>query len=219
MWRAFWDTTKLATLEPKRFFRTPSTEENVIWPIVYGIVAFTIPQVVFNLLISVALLAMGGVASALTHDSGSSGGLQNDPGMLLMGEGLCMLIGSIPLTLLQAPLQSLIGILIAAGAAQGLLKLLGKTKRPFDDTLRAVAYSNAAYVWMLVPCVGWFLGYPWMLTCETIAVRETHETTTGTAMLATLGYRFAFIFVVVVLYFAVLAAVLGGAGFGLGDFK
>ncbi|MCC6873258.1 MAG: hypothetical protein IT378_03030 [Sandaracinaceae bacterium] len=182
LWRAFWQTTSLACRQPTAFFRTPRGERGVIWPVVYGAAAYTVGQALYYLLMVLVLLAGGGVTAALAPgDEGSAiGGIISAYG--------CVLLGMSPLVLLQAPVQAILGIMVAAAASHGILSIGKKTRGSFEETLRAVSFANAPLTWFFVPCAGLFT-YWWMCGVETIAIRETHKCGTDRAVLATIGYR------------------------------
>lgn len=198
--RALWRTTVLACRQPARFYRTPATEAGVLWPMVYGMGVYTLAQLVLNVVMALLMLASGGVAALVAPEPAL--------GAVLAGYGLCMVVAMVPLTLIWAPISAAIGIVIAAGAAHVMLALMKRTKGSFEDTLRAVSYSNAPYFWSVIPGCGAIIGWVWMLVIEVIAVRETHRTTTGRAAVATLLYRFVLLGTLAVGYAALVAGMI-----------
>ncbi len=198
--RALLRTTKLVSLEPRRFFRTPATDQQVLWPVAYGVGVYTIGQLVGNIIIMIGLLALGGAAATTIPDAGVSG--------VLAGYLACWAVAIIPITLIQAPTVALMGI--AGGAALTHLTLVvTRTKRgSFEQTLRAVSYANAPYLLYFVPCLGPIIAWLWMVGVEVVAVRETHRIGTDRAALAVLGYRVALIVLVVGVYAALAFATL-----------
>jgi hypothetical protein len=190
-WSAYWRTTKLVMLEPTRTFRTPSTEAGITGSIVYGALAYTIGQMIVLLLVLAMFLVMG-VAVAATAEEPAIGAV-------FAGYGLCL----VPFTLLQAPVYALIGILMSGSFAHLTLVVLKQATAKFDQSLRAVAYANAPDLLALFSCVAPF----WVIAAETIALREIHRCSTGTALLATIGWRLAFVMLIAGGYAALIALV------------
>jgi hypothetical protein len=202
-WKAFWQTTKLASREPVKFFRTPPTEQGLWWPVLYGALAYTVGQVVLNLGMAIALMIGGGVTAIAMPEEPAIG-------LVFLGYGAFFGVFGVLMTLVQAPMYGFVGIMIAAGAAHGMLSLMKKNTGTFEDTVRAVAYANAPYVWSWIPGCGMFIGWIWMIICETIGVRETHRIKTDRAVLAVVLYR-ALIFVLMVGGYVALILVMVAA--------
>ena len=196
-WRSFWRTIRLATGSPKRFFRTPATEEGALGPALFGILAYTAGQ----------LLSMIGAVGLLCLASLGLLALAPEPetGAVVAGYSLFWMVLVIPLTLLQAPVYGLFGILAGSGFAHVSLVLMKSANAGFESTLRAVSYANAPYVWYAVPCFGPIFGWVWMMGLEVIAIRETHRIGTDRALVAVLGYRIVFALLVVLGYGAIVA--------------
>jgi hypothetical protein len=191
-WRAFWGTVKLVMFQPSVTFRTPQTEDSLVGPILFGAIAYTFGQLVVMLIVLAMFLIMGVAVAASTDQPGF--------GAIFAGYGLCM----VPFTLLQAPVYALIGILFSGSLGHLTLVALKRARAPFDQSIRAVAYANAPHVLEILSCVVPF----WVITAETIALRETHRCTTGTALLATLGWRLLFIGLIVGAYATFIAVVV-----------
>lgn len=191
-WSAFWQTTRLVLLEPTATFRTPSSEAGIGGPLLYGVLAYTVGQLIVLALVVLAMIVMGVAVGAATGEAGA--------GALLAGYGVCI----IPLTLVQVPVYALVGIIMGGGLSHFTLYLLKKASAPFDQTLRAVSLANAPHVFDIFQCVS----VPWVIAAETIAIRETHRVSTGTALLATLGWRVLFFGLAIGAYVALIALVL-----------
>jgi len=202
-WRAFWATTRLASREPTRFFRTPATEEGIMGPVLYGIAAYTFGQFVYAVILVSAMVVVGLAAAIATKEP--------EVGAMIAGYSVCWAVLVVPLTLLQAPIYGLMGILLGGGLSHVTLSLGKKTAATFEDTLRAVSFANAPYFYYFIPCVGPLVAWVWMLVIETIAIREVHRVGTGRAMFAVLAYRSLFLFGILTLY-AMLAAFVYYAG-------
>lgn len=200
--RAFWQTTKLVCTQPKRFFSTPSTETSMAGPVLYAVLAYTLGGALMMLSLGIMfLLGSGGAFLAGQKEVGAIFGIY----------GGCFTVGFLPFALIAYPLQGVMQVLIAAGCSHGSLALLKSRHATFEQTLRAVCYANAPYFWLFVPCVGWYFSAFWVWAVESIALRETHRTTTDRAVLSVIGYRILFIALIVGLYL-----LLFGAMFALG---
>jgi hypothetical protein len=199
-WKAFWATVRLASRSPRAFFRTPTTQASVLPALIHGVASFTVGLFSSYVLAGLLVMLGGGVAAvAVPEDQGGPvlGGL--------LGMYGCVITGMSPIALLFGPANALMGLVVAAAASHGVLSLLGKTGASFEDTLRAVAYANAPYVWSWVPLLGGFTWF-WMVGLEVVALRETHRCGSDAAALAAIGYRVALVLALVLGY----AAFVGG---------
>ena len=190
-WKAYWRTTKLVLFEPARTFRTPSTEDGITGSIFFGALAYTIGQTIVLVLVLAMFLVMGAAVAATADEPAI--------GAIFAGYGLCL----VPFTLLQAPVYALVGILMSGSLGHLTLVVLKKSTAKFDQSIRAVAYANAPHLLAIFSCVAPF----WVIAAETIALRETHRCSTGTALLATLGWRIAFFVLIVGGYAALIGLV------------
>ncbi|MGE0789186.1 MAG: YIP1 family protein [Sandaracinaceae bacterium] len=181
-WSAFWRTAKLATREPTKFFRTPTTQESVFGAVAHGALTYTLGSML-GYVLSALLVMIGGGAIAMTLPNSDS----NMVGELVGFYG-CMLLGMSPLALVFGPANAIFGLVFAAACSHATLALFGKANAGFESTLRALSYTNAPRIVFFVPVLGLFAWF-WMLGMEVIALRETHRTSTDVAALAALGYR------------------------------
>ena len=196
---AFWQTTKLVCTQPKRFFSTPSTETGMAGPVLYGVLAYTAGGALLMLSLGVMFLLGSGGALLLG---------EKELGAIFGIYGGCFTVGFIPIALIAYPLQGLMQILIASACSHGSLSLLKSRTATFEQTLRAVCYANAPYFWLFVPCIGWYFSAFWVWGAESIALRETHRTTTDRAVLSVIGYRVLFMVLVGGLYALMAGAML-----------
>lgn len=201
--RAYWWTSKLLLKDPVRVFRTPRTEDGLIPPLVYGLAAFTAGQLIYALYMAVLMVIGGGISAAFMPDTSASG--------FLVGYFGCLGIAIVPMTLLQAPIQGLIGILFAAAMSHGTLMLTKSRKAPFEATLRAVSYANAPYLLYVVPCFGIFIAWFWTMYLEVVALREAHDIGTDRAVLAVVGYRALLILGFIGIYAGIIALTIAAA--------
>lgn len=197
-WDAFWRTCTLSLRQPTRFFKTPSTHEGVGAAVGHGVLTYTFGMLL-TYLVTGLLIMLGGGAAALV------GGDQMQIVGGLLGFYGCVFAGMSPLALLFGPANALLGLVFATACSHGTLALFGKTKGSFEDTLRALSYTNASRIWFVVPIIGAFAWF-WMVGVEVIALRETHECGSDWAAAAALGYRVIFTVVVVAVYAVIFGA-------------
>lgn len=194
--RAFWQTTKLVSAQPTRFFATPTTESGLLGPMLYAVLAYTVGLALQLLSMGLAMVVTGGGLALFGEPTG---------GAVLATYGLCFGVGMLPFTLASYPVYAILGALTAGGLGHGTLVLFKARTASFEQSLRAVCFANAPYFWTWVPCVGWFLSWPWVWAAEVIALRETHRTGTDKAAFAALGHRLLFTLLVIGVYAGLVA--------------
>ena len=198
-WRAFWDTTKLVRRSPVQFFKTPSMEPGMTMPVAYGLAAYTVGQLMLAAELSVLMMIVGLVVTAIGGDAeGMLGGL-------FLVYGVCMFAMIVPLTLVQAPVYGLFGIMLSGGLCHLTLVALKKRTATFEQTLRAVSYANAPYTLAWIPCVGMPIALVWVIVAETLAIRETHKVSTRTAAFSVIAHRIVVVGLVAGGYAALIA--------------
>ena len=197
-WRAFWQTTQLVMLSPGAFFRTPSVEHGIGGPLLYSTIAYAAGYVTLMLLIALLYLFMGAVAGIATEQAEMAG--------VFVGQALCIALTSV----LWVPVSGLLNILMGGGLTHVTLLIFRNADAKFEQTIRAVAYANAACIWYAIPCFG-FVGWFWMIVGEVVGVREAHRISTGRAALAVLGYRAIFTGGILLIYGVMIAIVLMAA--------
>lgn len=209
-WRAFRRTSELVLTEPTRFFRTPATSDPLVPALIYGTVAYALPQILIMLLFAgVALLIGGGIAAF-----GSSGS-EGPPLVALLGFFGVMGAVALPMNIATSIVWGAIAAVAGAGLSHGTLRLMGSRTAPFEQTLRAVCYANAAHLCGVVPGLGAMVALVWVPASETIALREVHRVSTSTALVAAIGYRLVLVLgscLFFAAYFAVVTGVLTATG-------
>ncbi len=199
--KAYWQTAKLAMAQPARFFRTPTTHDNVGGALMHGVLSVTLGLLASYAVAGVMLGLTGGALAAI-------GERATQPFAAILGAYGCAMIGLSPiLALMAGPANALFGQVVAAACAHGVLKLGKKTTGTFEDTLRVCSYSNAPYLLTFVPVLGsltWF----WVVGIEVVGLREVHRTGTDWAAAAAIGYRLAFFVLIVGGYALVLLGFL-----------
>jgi hypothetical protein len=196
IWRALVDTTKLACGQPTRFFRTPAIEKGSGGAILYGVAVYGLAQLLTMVTMGLLLAAGGAVAGVATEQPVIAG---------ILGMYGCAFVGFSPFFVAQGIAQSLMALVIGAGASHGTLLLMKRSKVTFEGTLRVMGYSYAPFVWMLLPGCGGMIAYVWMLVIELKGLRETHQCGTDGAALAVFGYRALLFLLVLAIYGAMIA--------------
>ncbi len=192
--RAFIDNTKAVMFNPVRFFRTPSVEAADGPALGYGIVIYTIGQLMSAVVIVLGMLAAAGGTYAMI------GNTQQNLALGVAAYFGLLSICILPMTVLQAPVAGGMGVAIGTAMSHGILKLFKATRAPFTSTMQVISYSNAPYVLYVVPCVGPLVAIAWTSYIEMVGLRELHGVSTDKAALATFGYRALFFFGILLLY-------------------
>ncbi|MCA9604103.1 MAG: YIP1 family protein [Myxococcales bacterium] len=202
--RSFWLTAKLAMTQPARFFRTPTTHDNIGAALMHGVLSVTVGLLLSYAIAGVMVALTGGAFAAIGNEA-------TQPLGAILGTYGCAMIGLSPiLALMAGPANALFGQVVAAACAHGVLAVAKKAKGSFEDTLRVCSYSNAPYLLTFVPVLGSFSWF-WVVGIEVIGLREVHRTGTDWAAVAAIGYRLAFTLVIVGGYAVVLFGFLAMA--------
>lgn len=195
--RAFWQTVKLASRSPTAFFRTPATDASLFMPVLHGTLSYSVGLVLTYVVLGLGAMVSGGAVAALGDDQ------MYGPLAGFLGAYGCGLVGMAPIGAILSIPGTVFSTVVAAGLSHATLAIFGKSKASFEDTLRAVSYANAPYVWAWIPLVGGLISYVWMIWISVIAVRETHRCGTDWAVLATLGFRVILFFLLMAFYAAI----------------
>ena len=88
--------------------------------------------------------------------------------------------------LLPLPFQYALNLLVESAVTHLCLIIVAGNKNRFQATFRAVAYSFGAYLFGIVPLIGFFIGGLYQVVLVIVGVREGHGISTGRAILAVL---------------------------------
>lgn len=171
---------------PTEFFRAMTKDEEVGEPLFFG--AMTA--------LFVTLISYIWVIPILTAIPVIMGGITEEPAMAFAGSfsvGIRMIIQAIMQIIWIVP-----ALFINAGVLHLGLMIFGANKRSYINTFKVACYSTGASALTIIPIVGPILGL-YKIAVEVIGLRETHETTTGKAILA---------WVIIPLICCVLAAII-----------
>jgi hypothetical protein len=198
--RAFWETSKILLRSPRAFYKTPAVEDGLLGAATYGIAVYTVGQLVWT----VTLFGFFAIASAVIGVVAESA----EVGGLMAGYSICWMLLAVPITLGQAPLYGIFGILGGGGLTHLSLRLFKSARVDFQGTLRAVSYANAPYILYVIPLLGIIVSWFWVLYLEIVGVREAHGIGTDRAAAAVLGWRILLIALVIGGYAALVAGLV-----------
>ncbi|MFO7261921.1 MAG: YIP1 family protein [bacterium] len=167
---ALGETIRRSLLEPTRFFRAMPVSSPL------G------PAVVYYLLLAVA-------GAGITLFWGTVFASFVAPGSFLavllgVGDGD---FGARLVGFLLSPLSSLVFLGIAALIVHVGLVIFRGAHNGLGATLRALAYTGATQLFVVVPLIGTFAAMAWWFVLAVIGLREVHGTTTGRALAAILA--------------------------------
>jgi Mor family transcriptional regulator len=178
--RAFFLTAKKILVTPSHFFSDLPLEGGFIKPITFGIVSAVVGVAITMLAVSL-------------FKSGSGFGLFGI---------VCGMVGALAGASIAVPIVLLVWSLLAHGA----LVVLQGADKGFEATFRVVAYSSVTQVFNVIPFVGALASLVYGLVLMVIGFKETHDASTGKAVVAAL---------ITPALGAILAAVIAAAMVGM----
>jgi hypothetical protein len=95
-----------------------------------------------------------------------------------------------------------------AAITHGCLALFKGTSKRYEATYRVVCYSYSAWIFAVVPCAGGIVSSIWWVVCTIIGLSKVHRTEGWRAAVAVLFPVFVCVGIVIVLYIAMIAAVV-----------
>lgn len=87
---------------------------------------------------------------------------------------------------LLSPLLLLISLFAAAAVTHLLLRLFGGASHGYNFTVRVFAYAYSPQILAVIPVIGQFIGFVWMVVIAIIGLAAGHRTSTGRAAAAVL---------------------------------
>jgi len=182
--RAFFETWKLALLQPAEFFRAVKVAP--AGPaIVFGVVAMTVSswvQTLYGALWGAA--TMGYVQNML--DRMPQGGQLGNTWMRQWAAGTSA-FGTVA-QLVAAPFLAVVGLLLWSATFHAFLLLMKAAPRGFEATLTVVGYASGSYLLAAAPVPGLagVVAFVWFLAVVGIGLQAAQRTTPGRAWSATL---------------------------------
>lgn len=165
-------TIKEVLLDPGQTFRRMPLSDGLWGPLLFIVIVGSIGAIVsfiYNIMFRVTLMGV----------------MQNAPGFST--EEQLLGIGMIFVFLVLSPVIIGITAFVWAGIYHVCLMLTGGAKQDYETTFRVICYaSGATSLLQLIPCAGGLAAIVWFLYSGTIGLQETHQTTTGKALMALL---------------------------------
>ncbi|HSA77965.1 MAG TPA: YIP1 family protein [Nitrospirota bacterium] len=154
---------------PSVFFKKMPVTGGLTDPLLYALI-FGMAGLIFSYFWQILLQgAMQGVMIP---------GMKAAPGQNIFG-GIVMAVLAF-----LSPFLIILGLFITSGILHVCLMLVRGARSGFEATFRVVAYSNSAYIFLVVPFCGSLLAAVWAVVLTIIGLREAHETTGGKAAFA-----------------------------------
>jgi hypothetical protein len=190
-------TAQAVLLEPTRFFSTMRREGGLGQPLVFGIIG-TLAGGVIGAIYQMLLSMMG------AGFRGGDAGAEVFAGLFSTG---CIIV--------VLPVVTVLSMFIAAGIYHLMLMLLGAAARPFETTMRVIAYGTGSTSLLnVIPICGGFIGALWGIVVAIIGLAQAHEISTGKAAAAVLIPFVACCVLLALFYASIAAMILGGAAMG-----
>ncbi len=170
------ETAKLLVTAPKDAFSRLRPDDDLTWPLFFGLIFSWVGQVfsqIWNLIFGSAMQSM-------------MGGLSDFEGMAAFGATSAF---QAIITLVLWPIFFAIGIFIGAGIYHLCLMLVGGLDRSplgFGGTLKIIAYSQVASLAAVVPILGGLIMLVGSLILTAIGFMAAHKTDQGKAIVAVL---------------------------------
>jgi hypothetical protein len=173
---SFADVVRRVILSPTTFFAELPRRGNLAGPLVFALICIEI-SAILGALLGELLFLFGGVG-------GTSPGFNPNPQNLWFPS---IFAPDAPVvSIIIAPIVGTIGIVVAAGIQQLLVRLVvGATNSGFGATFRVASYTQVTNLVNWIPIVGPLLAL-YGLYLSIVGIREMHQTTTSKAALVVL---------------------------------
>ena len=174
---ALLETIKQIIAMPTDFFQRMPLEGGYGKPFLYGLIlgtAGTVISQLWGMIMNTAGLTLP--ATILGMNSGAD----------QMAGAAASSFASFILGVIMAPFGVALGILAGAGVLHLMLMIVGGANEGFETTFRCVSFVQTAQLAQMIPLVGPLVASIWAIVLQVIALRETHEISTGKALLAIL---------------------------------
>jgi len=172
---SFADVVRRVVLGPTRFFAQLPRRGNLAGPLVFALICIEISAILGVLVGELFLLFRVGI---------SNPGYNPNPQNLWFPS---IFLPNTPLTsLIIAPIVGTIGVFVAAGVQQLLVRLVvGERNSGFGATFRVASYTQVTGLVNWIPTVGPLLAL-YGIYLSIVGIREMHGTTTAKAALVVL---------------------------------
>ena len=178
----WWETTKGALFNTRPFYAGVAQSDNP-WPaLTYAVMSGVMAGLSIGITMAVIYLALGQVGGKAMASSGAAGAPSPAAMMSIMG------VAAIFIYPVMFAVSSFINPWISGGLQHLTLMIFKGATKPYTASVRVAAYSHAYYLWMMVPFLGYALGWlPAMIFSiigSIVGLDETHKCGTGKAALA-----------------------------------
>ena len=166
---SFFDVVRRVVLQPVQFFSSLPRSGALLNPLLFALICIVISAILS------AVLVLAGVQ----QNPGFNPNPQNAlPSVFTPGSAWASII--------FAPIGGTIGLFVAAGIQQLLVRLIvGTNNSGFGATFRVASYTQVTSLINWIPIIGPLLAL-YGLYLSVVGIRETHGTTTGKAALVIL---------------------------------
>jgi hypothetical protein len=197
-----WETIKQVIARPVPFFQNLPDTSDIGKPVLFAIILGTVGGVLYALWQLVMMPLQGGM--------GGMGGGDVPPEL----RQLEMLMGpaAVLMSIILAPVLTLIGLFVSAGIFHLFLLMFGGPNRGFAATLRVVAYTTTLQLFYGVPFCGGIVVGIWSIVLHIIGLTQAHRTDAWRAVLAVLLPGILCICACAFLFMTVMGAALSAAG-------
>ncbi len=194
--KALTQTWKEVLFNPNASFPRMKTSGGYAAPFLYNltmVVIYAFFTTIYQLLISGVVAAAGAAHNGSSSVNSLSVGL---PPLLNVGAMVVL----IPL---------LVGFtFVNAGITHLCLALFKGTSKSYEATYRVICYSYSSWIFALVPCAGGIVASVWGVVSTIIGLSKVHRTEGWRAAVAVLLPVFVCMGIFIVLYIAIIAAVV-----------
>jgi len=172
--------------DTRKFYASAAPNEDP-WPAVtFSTLSATLTGFAIGLTVALMYLVFGGIATMMTgsHGKGSPAGAGAALGMM----GAMGLFAIIVYPVMGA-IGGFIGPWISGGMYHLTLMLFKGASRSYMSTVRVAGYTHAIHFWMMIPILGYLIG--WLpaaifgIISTVVGLDETHKCGTGKAVAAT----------------------------------
>jgi hypothetical protein len=165
-----WETWKESMFNPDRFYARLPYRGGIGNPLLYALIMGWL-GVIFPQIYSVLWTgAWFGMMSPYMEEA-----------EMLFGTGLQTF--NTLATILLAPFIIVVGLFIISGILHLIFLIFGWSNRDFEATFRAIAYSEGAMLWGVIPFCGGLIGWIWGIVLAIIGLKHMQKTTGGKAAL------------------------------------
>ena len=165
-----WQTWKESVFYPNKFFSALPHQGGIGSPLLYALIVGWLGVVVSQIY---GLLWSGAWMGMMSHYVSEA--------EFLFGTGIHAF--QTLAILIVAPVFLIIGLFISSGILHLIFMIFGWANRDFEATFRAIAYSEGAMIWCIIPFCGGIIGWIWGIVLAIIGLKHMQKTSGGKAAL------------------------------------